>query len=60
MEQIKERVSLICPGYFADYAEREGVPLKAVLDMAGVRTYCEDMTVKAVDGYRESFKKEET
>ena len=49
---------LICPGFFYDYVEWEGVQLSALLDKAGVADY-EKVTFTSADGYAISFKKEE-
>jgi DMSO/TMAO reductase YedYZ molybdopterin-dependent catalytic subunit len=59
MEQIKEKVLLICPGFFWDYAEWEGVPLKTVLDRARLRPDFRKVTVRSADGYRKSFSREQ-
>jgi len=37
MPTVKKRVLLICPGFFADYVEWEGVPVSALLEKAKAR-----------------------
>lgn len=59
MEQTRENVLLICPGFFADHAEWEGVSLAAVLDSAALRSDYEKVIVKSIDGYKKSFSKEQ-
>jgi hypothetical protein len=59
MEQKSERVLLICPGFFAAYAEWEGVLLETVLDRARVRFVYEKVVVKSIDGYKKSFSREQ-
>ena len=36
---VNKRVLLICPGFFYDYLEWEGVPVQALLDKAGMGEY---------------------
>lgn len=59
MGQKREKVLLICPGFFADYAEWEGVPLETVLDRACVGSDYEKVVVKSIDGYKKSFSREQ-
>jgi DMSO/TMAO reductase YedYZ molybdopterin-dependent catalytic subunit len=58
MPTVKKRAILICPGFFYDYLEWEGVPLAALLEEAGVRDF-ERVTFTSVDGYSASFTKAE-
>jgi DMSO/TMAO reductase YedYZ molybdopterin-dependent catalytic subunit len=58
MPSVKKRAILICPGFFYDYLEWEGVPLSALLQEAGVQEY-QRVGFTSVDGYSVSFKKEE-
>ena len=58
MPMVKKRAILICPGFFYDYLEWEGVPLAALLEKAGVGSY-ERVTFTSVDGYSTSFTKAE-
>ena len=55
---VKKRVLLICPGFFYDYLEWEGVPLQALLEKAGAE---DDVRVvfTSVDGYKGEFTKAE-
>jgi sulfoxide reductase catalytic subunit YedY len=54
----KKRAILICPGFFYDYLEWEGVPLGVLLEKAGAGEYAK-VVFTSVDGYKESFKRNE-
>jgi sulfite dehydrogenase len=43
---------LICPGVFVDNASWTGVPLKAILDIAGVQAGAEELVLVSEDGFR--------
>jgi DMSO/TMAO reductase YedYZ molybdopterin-dependent catalytic subunit len=58
LPMTKKRVLLICPGFFYDYLEWEGVPLTTLLAKAGVTDY-RRLTFTSVDGYTSSFRKSE-
>ena len=58
LPMVKKRVLLICPGFFYDYLEWEGVPLQALLEEAGVRDYAR-VVFTSVDGYTGEFTKAE-
>lgn len=58
MPTIKKRAILICPGFFYDYLEWEGVPLSALLEKAGVEDF-QVVNFTSVDGYIASFRKDE-
>src|SRR5208283_5106469 len=58
LPMVKKRVLLICPEFFYDYLEWEGVPLQALLEKAGVRDYAR-VVFASVDGYKSDFKKAE-
>ena len=58
LPMVKKRVLLICPEFFYDYLEWEGVPLQALLEKAGVGDYAR-VVFTSVDGYRSDFKKAE-
>jgi DMSO/TMAO reductase YedYZ molybdopterin-dependent catalytic subunit len=58
MPTVTKRAILICPGFFYDYLEWEGVPLAALLEKSGVRSYGR-VTFTSVDGYSTSFTKAE-
>jgi DMSO/TMAO reductase YedYZ molybdopterin-dependent catalytic subunit len=58
MPVVKKRAILICPGFFYDYLEWEGVPLTAILERAGVTSFT-SVSFTSVDGYTTSFKKAE-
>ena len=59
MEMIKKKVILICPGFFVDYAEWEGVPLLSILERANVGQEYDTVTFSGLDGYSSSFSREE-
>ncbi len=56
---VKKRIILICPGFFYDYVEWEGVPLDALLQKAGAADGYEQAAFTSVDGYTSTFSKEE-
>jgi DMSO/TMAO reductase YedYZ molybdopterin-dependent catalytic subunit len=58
MPMTTKRIILICPGFFYDYLEWQGVPLSELLSRAGVSDYAQ-VTFTSVDGYAGSFKKKE-
>lgn len=59
MEQVRKKVLLICPGFFKDYAQWEGVPLQEILEEAGVPAGYHSVIIKGKDGYSKSFDREE-
>jgi len=59
MEMVRKRVILICPGFFVDYVEWEGVPLSTILEVVGVKGNYEKITFRALDGYSSSFSRDE-
>lgn len=60
MEMVKKKVILICPGFFVDYAEWEGVPLSAILEKARVEADYGSIVFYGLDGYSSEFSREET
>jgi DMSO/TMAO reductase YedYZ molybdopterin-dependent catalytic subunit len=58
LQMVKKRVLLICPGFFYDYLEWEGISLQALLEKAGARDYAR-VIFTSVDGYRGEFEKKE-
>lgn len=58
LPMVKKRVLLICPGFFYDYLEWEGIPLQTLLEKAGARDYARAVFT-SVDGYKGEFTKEE-
>ncbi len=58
LPMVKKRVLLICPGFFYDYLEWEGVPLQSLLEKAGARDFTR-VIFTSVDGYQGAFKKKE-
>ena len=59
MATIKKNVLLICPAFFADYAQWEGIPLSDILTEAGVKSNYKKITFNSMDGYSSSFTREE-
>jgi len=59
MEMIEKKVILICPGFFVDYAEWEGVPLSTIFEKAKVEEGYETIIFYALDGYSSRFSREE-
>jgi DMSO/TMAO reductase YedYZ molybdopterin-dependent catalytic subunit len=59
MEMIRKKAILICPGFFVDYAEWEGVPLSTILERVGVKADYQSITFHALDGYSSSFSRDE-
>lgn len=43
--------TLVCPGYFKDTATWSGVPVKTIIDMAGVHPDAKSLVMSAADGY---------
>jgi DMSO/TMAO reductase YedYZ molybdopterin-dependent catalytic subunit len=60
LPSVSKRVLLICPAFFADYVEWEGVPLSTLLEKAGARPDFRTVSFKSYDGYEEKFGREET
>jgi DMSO/TMAO reductase YedYZ molybdopterin-dependent catalytic subunit len=59
MKMVGKKVILICPGFFVDYAEWEGVPLSTILEVVGVKGNYEKITFRGLDGYSGSFSRDE-
>ena len=59
MEMVNKKVILICPAFFVDYAEWEGVPLSTILEALGVKDNYEKITFRGLDGYSSSFSRDE-
>lgn len=59
MPMVKKRVLLICPGFFADYAEWEGVPLEVIFKEAGVEEEYRRVRFVGLDRYEALFTAEE-
>ena len=51
MPKTELRCTLVCPGFFQDDATWAGVPLKEVLDTAGVQEGAEGLRLVGADGY---------
>lgn len=59
MPTVKKKVLLICPGFFADYVEWEGVPVETLLEKARARRDYAEMIFTSWDGYTGRVKREE-
>ena len=59
MQMVRKKVILICPGFFVDYAEWEGVPLSTILEAVGVKGNYQKITFRGLDGYSSSFSRDE-
>jgi sulfoxide reductase catalytic subunit YedY len=55
MTHQKRKALLVCPGVFEDYAEWEGVPLTALLRLAGVESDFDSVLIRGLDGYEAAF-----
>jgi DMSO/TMAO reductase YedYZ molybdopterin-dependent catalytic subunit len=51
MEKISAKVDLVCPGYFHDTPTFAGVPLKTILDMAGIQAGATEIELFGADNY---------
>jgi len=49
---VTEVALLICPGVFVDNAEWTGIPLKTLLDEAGIKPDASKLTFRSADGYQ--------
>jgi DMSO/TMAO reductase YedYZ molybdopterin-dependent catalytic subunit len=59
MPSVTKKVLLVCPGFFADFVEWEGVPVAALLEKAGVRGSYANVIFTSWDGYAGRFSKDE-
>jgi DMSO/TMAO reductase YedYZ molybdopterin-dependent catalytic subunit len=59
MPKIEARPTLICPGFFQDIATWAGVPLKYVLELAGVQEGATRIRLISADKYSSSVSLEE-
>ncbi len=55
MPKVTARLSLICPGVFEDTATWSGVPLKYILELAGLQPGAKKITLVAADKYESQF-----
>jgi sulfoxide reductase catalytic subunit YedY len=58
MQKVKKAVLLICPEFFYDYLEWEGVSVSALLEKAGVSEYSK-VSFTSVDDYTSTFTRRE-
>ena len=59
MPMVTKKVLLVCPGFFADFVEWEGVPVSALLEKAGARGDWSRIVFTSWDGYPGRFDREE-
>jgi DMSO/TMAO reductase YedYZ molybdopterin-dependent catalytic subunit len=59
MTTVKKKVLLVCPGFFADFVEWEGVPVSALLEKAGASDSYVNAIFTSWDGYGGRFSKDE-
>jgi DMSO/TMAO reductase YedYZ molybdopterin-dependent catalytic subunit len=52
LPQMTAKPRLVCTGVFVDEATWTGVPLRNILDLAGVQADAKDLVLMSVDGYR--------
>ncbi len=52
MPAVTDDPELVCAGVFTDYASWTGVPLKYILEQAGVQKDATELTLVSADGYR--------
>ena len=52
LPHVTAKATLVCPGYFEDYASWTGVTLKSVLDLVEVQPDAEELVLVSADGYR--------
>jgi DMSO/TMAO reductase YedYZ molybdopterin-dependent catalytic subunit len=55
MPKVTKTLDLVCPGFFDDKATWAGVPLRYILDLAGVQSGAKSITLVSGDGYRVSI-----
>ncbi len=55
MPKVTARPLLVCPGVFDDSATWSGVPIKNVLERAGVQAGASKVTLKSADGFEVSI-----
>ncbi|HSB66435.1 MAG TPA: molybdopterin-dependent oxidoreductase [Anaerolineales bacterium] len=51
MPKVTNDPELVCPGVFIDRATWTGVPIKSILDLAGVQSGATELTLVSADGY---------
>ena len=51
MSKVQAMVTLVCPGYFIDEATWAGVPIREVLELAGVQEEAAGLKLIGADGY---------
>jgi len=52
MPKVSDRPELVCPGVFTDDATWSGVPIKYILDLAGVQKEASEISFVSADGYQ--------
>lgn len=53
--KVTATATLVCPATFTDITTWSGVPLKTILEMAGVQSGATKITMKGADGYYDSL-----
>ncbi len=51
MPEVTDNSELVCPGVFTDYATWTGVPIKYILELAGIQEDASELTLVSADGY---------
>jgi sulfite dehydrogenase (cytochrome) subunit A len=51
LPKVTATSTLVCPGFFVDTAAWSSVPLKTILEMAGVQPCAKQIIMKAADDY---------
>ena len=51
LPRVTDHPELVCPGVFKDYATWTGVPVKVLVEMAGVQKEATLLTLVSADGY---------
>jgi DMSO/TMAO reductase YedYZ molybdopterin-dependent catalytic subunit len=59
LPKVTATPTLVCPGFFNDTATWSGVPIRTILEMAGVQPDAKRITLTAADGYGTSVSLEE-
>jgi DMSO/TMAO reductase YedYZ molybdopterin-dependent catalytic subunit len=51
MPKVTAAPTILCPGFFTDVATWSGVPLKYLLDRAGIQSGAQEILLTSADGY---------
>jgi DMSO/TMAO reductase YedYZ molybdopterin-dependent catalytic subunit len=55
LPKVTATPTLVCQGFFTDITTWSGVPLRTILEMAGVQPDAKQITMKSADGYSASL-----